>query len=171
MKGTATCKSGEDRLNAEKCKIDKGFNDGNRNDMRFDLSKVPHLNNCYKDFDDQYDTEKAICAPGDVVDEKLKAAEAEFQKHRSFFESEILKKYQDASKHPDTYDDNAKADSYWDVDSGTFWTWQGPYAISETCEAMKKDDIGGQFVYAIGQDSESLTHIKAYQECMKEWVK
>lgn len=170
MKKTQTCQSEADRLNGKLCVLDVGFNAGNRNDMRFDMTKVPHLNNCYKDLADQYPNEKEICAPGGVVNETLKAVEAEFQKHRSVFETKILKLYQDESKHPATYDDQAKADSYWDVETETFWTWQGPYAISETCEAMKKEDYGGQFLYAIGQDSESLTHIRAYQQCMKEWL-
>lgn len=69
----------------------------------------------------------------------------------------------------ETYDDDAKADTHYDQENGIFWTWQGPYAIKQTCEGVKKTGIGGQMIFAVGMDLTELTHWDAWTECVKDW--
>jgi GH18 family chitinase len=165
----STCESNEKRLD---CKLDGNLGDlfaaGKRDDMRFEVNKITKNTNCLEPEKGWDDRDKSICKPNGIEDDafkQAKAAEQSFKDHRQFFIDHILP-LQVADKAASTYDD--KADSLWDDKTDTFWTWQSPFAIYETCKAMAESKIGGQFIFAIGQDSSDLVHIKAYQKCMKE---
>lgn len=69
------------------------------------------------------------------------------------------------------YDKEQMADAMNDKTSGLFWTWQSPHAINETCKALKKKipDLGGQFVFSLGQDRKDLAHHKAWTTCVASW--
>jgi GH18 family chitinase len=68
------------------------------------------------------------------------------------------------------YDEQQKADSVYDKESQLFWTWQSPHAIKETCEALKAiPELGGQFVFSLGQDRKDLDHHKAWTTCVASW--
>jgi hypothetical protein len=85
-----------------------------------------------------------------------------------------------ASKEESTYDGNEAADSLYDKERGIFWTWRSPYAIEVTCEAIKTmktiqkfekefGEIGGQYIFCLDQDSADFMHIKAWQNCVRDW--
>jgi GH18 family chitinase len=64
----------------------------------------------------------------------------------------------------DTYDSETKADRWFDSTSSLFWTWQGPKAITETCDGLQSEaELGGYFVWSLGQDDSQLLHLKALQ--------
>lgn len=160
-----TCESNEKRL---ECKFDKDFTVGTANALRFETNKVPKLTNCLEKENVWSDKDKEICKPNGIEDhisQAEKSSEEAYKKNKDFFTKQIVP-WESTSKNTTTYDDQAMADSLWD--GSTFWTWQSPFAIAQTCEKMKKE-VGGQFIFAIGQDSTDLVHIKAFQECVKDW--
>lgn len=68
------------------------------------------------------------------------------------------------------YDSKAMADSYYDSQNKLFWTWQSPHAIGQACEALKGvKDLGGQFVFSLGQDRADLGHHEAWKSCVAGW--
>lgn len=69
----------------------------------------------------------------------------------------------------DYYDEEAKADSFYDKESKIFWTWQGPQAIAETCKGVIESGIGGQMIFAAGMDTIDLPHWNAWMDCVREW--
>lgn len=136
--------------------------------MRFDDVKNTVPNKC--DINPQADEwHKKECGDAQQTEQKI-AALGRFKVAKASFEKNVLP-LQGTDK-ASSYDEKAMADSLYDKESKLFWTWQSPYAITQTCEAMKKDTalpIGGQFVFAIGQDSTDLAHMKAFQGCVKDW--
>jgi GH18 family chitinase len=150
------------------CALDSTFPEQSASSMRFDKLKNAEPNKCDQDSGlGPWDTKEC----GDAAQkEQKRTALGRFRTANKSFEKNVLP-MQGTSKSK-TYDDIAMADSLYDKESKLFWTWQSPYAITQTCEAIKKDTtipIGGQFVYAIGQDSADLVHMKAFQDCVKEW--
>ncbi|KAJ9113902.1 hypothetical protein QFC19_000096 [Naganishia cerealis] len=67
------------------------------------------------------------------------------------------------------YDEDFKADTFYDKPREIFWTWQGPFAIKETCEALKNSGVGGQMAFAVGMDTTDLPHWSAWINCVKGW--
>ena len=165
----STCANNAKRLD---CKLDNGFAPHTANALRFDENKNTKLTNCLEKESDWSEDDRKLCKPNKKIDELYEQArrnETIYQARKNWFKNNVALS-QVPTKNYTTYDDKALADSFWDADSKTFWTWQSPYAIAQTCEAMKKEDIGGQFLFALGQDSKDLVHIEAFQGCVKEWA-
>ncbi|KAJ9116889.1 hypothetical protein QFC22_004546 [Naganishia vaughanmartiniae] len=71
-----------------------------------------------------------------------------------------------------TYNSTAMANSAYDDVAELFWTWQSPFAVTESCKALRDTGIGGVMNYGLGQDTVDKVHHDAlFKHCVGDWNK
>ena len=66
------------------------------------------------------------------------------------------------------YDSKGGGHFYWDPEEDRFWTWDTPEVIAKKIpEIMKKKRLGGAFAWALGEDADKFTHLKALSAALK----
>lgn len=68
------------------------------------------------------------------------------------------------------YDPEHGGHYYWDAEENLWWSWDTPGVIEKKFPAiMEKKKMGGAFAWALGEDADDFTHLKAFTIGMKKY--
>ncbi|MCJ1382776.1 hypothetical protein MMC17_005889 [Xylographa soralifera] len=81
---------------------------------------------------------------------------------------ELSASYQRAMEHG-RYDGEAGGHYYWDSAENLWWSWDTPEAITKKFPSVVEEKgLGGVFAWALGEDADTFTHLKAVTAGMEK---